>query len=338
MESAASRAVAQGSALSRSRSSDARSLAGPPGSLAGAAAAAGSQVRARSNDPRAAVALSRAKGSPTRRGSGSDDDVESSDDDEVVRPSGGAGAAPGVPTPWKADIKSMVQEFAKEERARGRPGGGGGGASDAGDGTPKRKPPRAPPRRASDDRGGAAYPSAKFAVEEPAAPAPVKRAPPRKVEYTVATVEDYKEKYGAKGEMQQLGNLGPDLDDDELLMKKAMQEKAKQFSKELHRINKHRADKAPPKPKPKPKVEPSLRDKMAEYAKNVPKPKVEPRPALLVEKEGPSAAALEQRRKPKEPPTDAQADWEEIRRREKQHFEDVAKVAQIKDFLSQLAV
>lgn len=324
------RPAAQGSSLSRSRSSDARSLAGPPGPLAGAAAAAGSQVRARSNDPRVAVAASRAKGSPTR---GSDsDDVESSDDDEAVRSAGAS--APGVPTPWKADIKSMVQEFAKEERARARPAGG----SDAGEGTPKRKPPRAPRRGSSD--GGGAYPSAsaKFAVEEPAAPAPAKRAPPRKVEYTMATVEDYKEKYGAKGEMQQLGNLGPDLDDDDLLMKKAMQEKAKQFSKELHRINKHRADKAPPKPKPKPKVEPTLRDKMSEYAKNVPKPKVEPRPALLVEKEGPSAAALEQRRKPKEPPTDAQADWEEIRRREKQHFEDVAKVAQIKDFLSQLAV
>lgn len=42
--------------------------------------------------------------------------------------------------------------------------------------------------------------------------------------------------------------LGPDLDDEDLLMKRAIQEKVKQFSRELHRVNKHRATKAPPGP------------------------------------------------------------------------------------------
>lgn len=154
------------------------------------------------------------------------------------------------------------------------------------------------------------------------------------MDFTPATVDEYKEKFGAKGELQQLGCLGADLDDEGLLMKKAMQEKVKQFSKELGRIN-HK--KAPAKPKPKPKAEPTARDKMLEFAQNVPKPKIQARPALMVEKEAPSAADARQRAKDAQL-ENQQDDWEEIRRREQQHFEDVAKVAEIKAFMSQLAV
>jgi len=83
----------------------------------------------------------------------------------------------------------------------------------------------------------------------------------------------------------------------------------------------------------KPKPKPSAREKAEEFARNVPKPKLsQPLKAPPAE------------RRPKEPPlADAsaeaerdRADMEEIKRREKQHNEDVLRVKDIKDFLSQL--
>mmetsp|Transcript_49972 Transcript_49972/g.160628 ORF Transcript_49972/g.160628 Transcript_49972/m.160628 type:complete len:155 (+) Transcript_49972:260-724(+) len=154
-------------------------------------------------------------------------------------------------------------------------------------------------------------------------------------------MEEYKQRYGGKGEKTELGHLGADLDDDALLMKKAVQEKMKQFSKELQRINRHRSDvnKVQPKPPaPKPASKATARDKALEFAKNVPKPKVEVRQALQIECKSPSAAAADARKRMNGADQEEQDDLAEIRRREKQHFEDVAKVAQIREFLALIAV
>ncbi|CAL1162572.1 unnamed protein product [Cladocopium goreaui] len=62
--------------------------------------------------------------------------------------------------------------------------------------------------------------------------------------YTPATLDEYKQRFGSKADYAELGRLGPDLDDEDLLMKRAIQEKVKEFSRELHRVNKHRAGKA----------------------------------------------------------------------------------------------
>mmetsp|Transcript_898 Transcript_898/g.2491 ORF Transcript_898/g.2491 Transcript_898/m.2491 type:complete len:179 (-) Transcript_898:262-798(-) len=163
-------------------------------------------------------------------------------------------------------------------------------------------------------------------------PAPPKRAD---VDVTPITVEEYKEKYGEKGEKQDMGRLGPDLDDESLLMKKAVQEKVKQFSKELHRINRQRQEQVKPKPQAKPEPKPNARAKALEFAQNVPKPKPVPKPQLVVDKGGHLTGAAA---RASAVVTEERDDLEEIRRREKQHFEDVAKVAQIREFLSSLAV
>jgi len=277
-------------------------------------------VRVRSGDPRAAIAASRAQqgGSPAAESDESDD----SDGDC------GPGRGGGQPVQWKADVRSLVQDFAREqrdqERRKGKPGaaGGGGGSGPA----QQRKPPRAP----------APQPKA---PESPAPEPAPKREPRRHVEYTPATVGEYRERYGEKGEKTELGHLGPDLDDEGLLMKRAVQEKVKQFSRELHRINKQRQTQAPPKPKAKAEPEPTKRAKALEFAQGVPKPKVAPRPQLVVERKAPSAAGAEMtRRASGGSADDEQEDWAEIQRREKQHFEDVAKVAEIREFISNLAV
>eukprot|EP00435_Cladocopium_sp_Y103_P073603 s16_g44.t1 len=85
------------------------------------------------------------------------------------------------------------------------------------------------------------------------------RAP---VEYTPATLEEYKQRFGGKADYSELGRLGPDLDDEDLLMKRAIQEKVKEFSRELHRVNKHRAAKAQPKHEPKADPKPTARAKV----------------------------------------------------------------------------
>eukprot|EP00434_Breviolum_minutum_P009316 symbB.v1.2.008211.t1/scaffold492.1/size196413/14 len=172
------------------------------------------------------------------------------------------------------------------------------------------KPPRAP-----------SGPAERQAGEEDTASK--KHRPP--VEYTPATVEEYKQRFGNKAEVSELGRLGPDLDDEDLLMKRAIQEKVKQFSRELHRVNKHRAAKAQPKPEPKAESKPTARAKAMQFAKNIPKPKLLPPKQVLV---SPTNAVEE----------DQDAEWEDLRRRERQHLEDVARIAEVKQLLERLAV
>lgn len=152
------------------------------------------------------------------------------------------------------------------------------------------------------------------------------RAP---VEYTPATLEEYKQRYG-KQDYSKLGSLGPDLDDESLLMKKAIQEKVKQFSKELHRINRQRASAttagAPRPPPPKGDAKTNARAKALEFAKQVPRPKVELRtfkgPTTPVEASKGAADVAQER-----------AELEELMQRERQHAEDLVRVAAIKDYL-----
>jgi len=206
----------------------------------------------------------------------------------------------------------MVKSFAQEERAKAsRPVATRSSAENQA----AKKPPRAPGR----------------AVEEETSSGPTKK-PRAPVEYTPATVEDYKQRFGAaKPEKSELGKLGPDLDDDNLMMKKAVQEKVKQFSKELHRINRQRSSSQSEKPKqpsPKPEAKPTARSKALQFAKTVPKPKVAA-PKVVMTTPSPTNA------KPVEDEQDM-ADWEEIRQREKQHLEDASKVLEIKEFIAKL--
>jgi len=294
-------------------------------------------VRARSSDPRAAVVAVRA--TEAARGSRDEEDDDDDDSDEE-RP------APGNRGAWKADVRSLVRNFAQEERAGKVDGSRGGGAAGRGAAEAPRRPPRAP--------GGGA-PAASPPAGQPRKAPPTEADPedplagrkPRAVDFTPATVSDYQQRFGGQ-EYSRMGSLGPDLDDDQLLMKRAVQEKVKQFSKELHRINHQRSVAAPaPKPAPKPEPKPTARSKALEFAKQLPKPKPSaPQSAGVpshregkgeIEGTGGGRKDREQKEQEKEAELD-RADWEEIRRRERQHFEDVARVDVIKELLSRIAI
>merc|ERR1719357_925506 len=113
-------------------------------------------------------------------------------------------------------------------------------------------------------------------------------------------------------------------------MKRAVQEKMKEFSKELHRINKQRQAQTGAKTQPKP---PNARAKALEFAKNVPKPKAESKgPVIIVDGKlthgaeslrgttGNSTSAAETE---KMAGTNDCEEEEELQRRERKRFEDV---------------
>lgn len=263
--------------------------------------------------------------------------VEDDSDDEPAPVSGGSIGKPAG-EPWKLDVRAMVKDFAREERARSgaapaRAGSGPGGKVPA----PPR-PPKAPPN----PNALAVQRSVELEGERPPAQAQENVPPgeqlffsrkPREIDFVPGSLDDFKQKGYGKKEIDHLGKLGPDLDDDELLMKKAVREKKTQFSKELQKINRQRMETAArkePKLEPRPEPKPTARAKAQEFARKVPKPKL------------PQAAKPHPvERKPQEVDADKEAekerlDWDEIRRREKQHFEDVLRVKEIKSFLAQL--
>lgn len=305
----------------RARSSD-------PRSAVAAARAAEAQVRAQSSEPRGSVSF--ARDIDGGQGDGASVQADDSDDDDgpVVGRAGGE--------PWKSDIRAMVKDFAREERARcgAAPRSGGNGPA-AGKAPAPVRPPKAPPnasaprvpRRSLEPEVEKQTPQAQENV--PPGEQLFFSKKPRDVDYQPASLEDFKQKgYGKKEYSEIKPTLGPDLDDEDLLMKRAVQEKKKQFSKELQRINRHRIASREPKVEPKPEPKPNARSKAQEFAKNVPKPKP------------PSAARPPPERKAKEAkeaePAQDQADWDEIQRREQQHFADVLRVKDIKDYLTQL--
>mmetsp|Transcript_138707 Transcript_138707/g.276603 ORF Transcript_138707/g.276603 Transcript_138707/m.276603 type:complete len:323 (+) Transcript_138707:408-1376(+) len=271
----------------------------PKGSVAHSMAVdAATGSRARSSEPRAAMAAAAASA-----GGRVEADSDDNSDDESTTTSGAAA--------WKSDIKQL------KLRPRLSADGGGG---------PLQKPPRAP-----NVANAGTLPVESNSVHGDG------RRKPRIVDYTPATVEDYKQKYGQAVKVTK--SLGPDLDDENLLMKKAVQEKVKQFSKELHKVNKQRTSAAPPKaPPPKPDPKPSARLKALEFAKEVPKPrKCKPEKSERKAAAATVAAAEPEQRESTEKGEADLACWDEIRQREKQHFEDAVRVGQIKDFLGQLA-
>lgn len=307
----------------RSRSSDARDTA--------ASVPANAAPRSQSKDSRPApTALAKAAAGESSRQPQVDDD-DDSDDDDVV-PIGRAGSD----QPWKLDVKAMVKDFAREERAREK------AQTRPSAGAPKvqaQRPPKAP---------SACAPVRQYASdldEEKPSQQQENVAPgeqlffskkPREVDYEPASINDFKQKGYDKREISKLGKLGPDLDDEALLMKKAVQEKTKQFSKELAKINRSRAEvsaKSGPKPEPKAEPKPTARAKAQEFAKNVPKPKVLPTAKQAPAEKRSKEAANGEVSAAKELEF---ADLDDIARREKQHFEDVRKVQEIKQYLSQL--
>jgi len=288
----------------RARSSDARA----GGSRGPGTESPSALTRALSSDARGRAPLRR---TPADESDDSDDEV----------PRFGQG---GIP--WKANLpRQAVRPDA------GAPTGSPPPASQAPPRLPKAAPAPSLERRKLDTSavGGDAS-SEKGNGQQPVEQLFYSKKP-REVDYTPATVEEYRQKYVSK-EYGQLGSLGPDLDDEKLLMKKAMQEKVKQFSKELHRVNKARGAHAPPAPKPEPsKPDPraNARAKALEFARNVPKPKVD------------AKSAPEKRPKEPQSPSLQEKEWAEaaeLERKERQHFDDVAKVRAIKDFLEQLGV
>eukprot|EP00397_Hematodinium_sp_SG-2012_P027038 GEMP01028382.1.p1 GENE.GEMP01028382.1~~GEMP01028382.1.p1 ORF type:complete len:608 (+),score=145.83 GEMP01028382.1:183-2006(+) len=109
---------------------------------------------------------------------------------------------------------------------------------------------------------------------------------PRPVDYVPAKVCEYQAKY--TGQKVELTSLGPDLGNEDLLVKKARAAQIKEFSKQLRDVNRHRITSQSTDAKPKPK-ELSRRQKALEFASSVPKPKIpESRPLKIKSSEGPA--------------------------------------------------
>lgn len=245
---------------------------------------------------------------------------DESDSDEAVR------FGPGG-QPWKADVRSTVRNTATDER-KTVPTRGSTGESVSSRMPPR--PPKAPAQAAREAGSGRRRPEDVQAGKQL-----FFSKKPRDVDYTPATVEEYRQKFSNKD--YSLGSLGPDLDDEGLLMKKAMQEKVKQFSKELHRVNKSRSEavkEQPPKAEPKADPKMNARLKALEFAKKIPKPKLEPR--LLYDRGGKRASQGAERVPEEVVWEDAARENEDIRRRQRQHEEDKRKVANIKRFLEEM--
>lgn len=316
--------------VARSRSSDARAFS------SSAPKAAPKGLRARSNDTRTVAFVSPAAAKPAAPAGLNIDVSDSSDDDSydgsAPVPAAGKGAAwkadvGGDGAAWKTDVRQMVREFAVVERASADPQSVAPGVEQRA-GRSSRRPPKAPAPAPVPAQSTTSYAAEVKPVRQGEELIYSKK--PRDVDYTPATIEAYKQKYGDNN--VKLGSLGPDLDDEGLLLKRAVQEKVKQFSKELHRINCKRQAAAPqPKGQAKVEAKSDARSKALEFAKqHVPRPKADARPA---------PAEKKSREAPPENSGEAElamADWEEIRWREQRHFDDIDKVRQIRECLAQL--
>jgi hypothetical protein len=152
---------------------------------------------------------------------------------------------------------------------------------------------------------------------------------PREVAWQPKSLSDYKDKVKPEGaKLRKLGSLGADLDNEDLLMKKARAEKIRQFGACLRHVNAARErDKSTDKPKGKePNAAQLKQQRMQEFAKNVPKPKPKPRPR------DPPTPSSAQAQDDVEPEPDIE---EEVTRLLSRHDEDRAAAARIR---SQLAL
>jgi hypothetical protein len=93
---------------------------------------------------------------------------------------------------------------------------------------------------------------------------------PREVDFCPSNLQQYQKKYA--GKKDKITSLGPDLESEELLIKKAKQAQIQAFSAHLREINRRRIE-SHDAPRSKPK-EPSKRQRAIEFANSVPKPTV----------------------------------------------------------------
>eukprot|EP00656_Telonema_subtile_P028763 TRINITY_DN3137_c0_g1_i7.p1 TRINITY_DN3137_c0_g1~~TRINITY_DN3137_c0_g1_i7.p1 ORF type:complete len:185 (-),score=43.68 TRINITY_DN3137_c0_g1_i7:221-775(-) len=131
--------------------------------------------------------------------------------------------------------------------------------------------------------GGYSKPAASSAAGANANPGSGYAKQPRQaVDYTPYTMADYKANC-QPGKWEKLGKLGPDMQDEGLLNKRAQKERLKDYSVKLRQYNAAAVESdvfARPstikKEGPKPK---SKREMAIEYAARVPKPKAKKKPA-----------------------------------------------------------
>lgn len=118
---------------------------------------------------------------------------------------------------------------------------------------------------------------------------PATRKPPRQpVEYTPHTYAEY-QTVCQPGKWEKMGNLGPDLQDDELIEKRAQKERIKEYSRNLRaqnayatQNNKHIKMRESSYHDEVVK-EPTKREKMAQYASQVPKPRVAKKKVVMTD-------------------------------------------------------
>lgn len=149
---------------------------------------------------------------------------------------------------------------------------------------------------------------------------------PREVAWQPKSLADYNEKVKPDGaKLRKLGSLGADLDNEDLLVKKARAEKIRQFGACLRHVNAARErGKSTEKPKHEPTAAQLKQQRVQEFAKNVPKPKQKPRP-----RDPPTPSSAQEEAEP-EPHLE-----EEVTRLLSRHDEDRAAAARIR---SQLAL
>jgi hypothetical protein len=103
---------------------------------------------------------------------------------------------------------------------------------------------------------------------------------PRAVDFKPGTIKEFKRKNPRDAKqpvMQSLGKLPPDLQTDELLVKRANQARIKEFAANLGAHNRKMLKRASDTAQPRQHArEPSAREKALTFAKQVPKPKLRP--------------------------------------------------------------
>lgn len=96
----------------------------------------------------------------------------------------------------------------------------------------------------------------------------------KKPEYKPYTVEEYREIQQMDNNLNDRGGLGPSLDD-EWERKQQMRTRLMQFAQKTKQENKALVTKRAKPRQAEPKKGPTKRDKMKEYANNIPKPKTQ---------------------------------------------------------------
>lgn len=147
---------------------------------------------------------------------------------------------------------------------------------------------------------------------------------PREVDFCPSNLQQYQKKY--VGKKEKTTSLGPDLESEELLIKKAKQAQIHAFSNHLREINRRRIEQSSDAPRSKPK-ELSKRQRAIEFANSVPKPKIVEQKCVKVENECTNFDVIQQ-----EPDIIFEA-MEARREQWRKHLEHKNQVEHIKSYL-----